>query len=348
VTEVTPDPARLEAQTIKPIETRYAGYRFRSRLEARWAVFFDRLSIEWRYEPEGFQMSTGVKYLPDFYLPVQDLWVEVKAVMSHSDLVKILRAARELPIREPASLGPRLVILAGIPGPDEYERAGLRSGVAMHSTLSVLDDYIVWGRSFFSPSKWLVPFDRPIHWFPNWSESGLNEATSEKYRGEMTRQASTRLIEADAATLEAYEAARHARFEYGESGAPTRLDAVRRRPLALVDKPPVRRRRKGAQSKEAVLTTASLRKVWPALREAFFKVYPQAMDAFAPVSDVGFRYGKVTLFTYDDPDQIEGAPWFEALQETFRNATKSQVRVVCIASQHVKATEERPRVALGE
>jgi hypothetical protein len=28
---------------IKAIETSYKGYRFRSRLEARWAVFFDAL-----------------------------------------------------------------------------------------------------------------------------------------------------------------------------------------------------------------------------------------------------------------------------------------------------------------
>ena len=36
---------------IKPIETIYKGYRFRSRLEARWAVFFDALGIEYEYEP---------------------------------------------------------------------------------------------------------------------------------------------------------------------------------------------------------------------------------------------------------------------------------------------------------
>lgn len=38
---------------IKPIETVYKGYRFRSRLEARWAVFFDAQGIEWEYEPEN-------------------------------------------------------------------------------------------------------------------------------------------------------------------------------------------------------------------------------------------------------------------------------------------------------
>jgi hypothetical protein len=51
----------------KPLDTRYKGYRFRSRLEARWAVFFDALNIEYLYEPEGFQLKAG-RYLPDFQL----------------------------------------------------------------------------------------------------------------------------------------------------------------------------------------------------------------------------------------------------------------------------------------
>ena len=32
---------------IKAIETSYKGYLFRSRLEARWAVFFDALGLVW-------------------------------------------------------------------------------------------------------------------------------------------------------------------------------------------------------------------------------------------------------------------------------------------------------------
>lgn len=51
---------------IKPIETIYKGYRFRSRLEARWAVFFDALKMPWEYEPEGFHLPSGANYLPDF------------------------------------------------------------------------------------------------------------------------------------------------------------------------------------------------------------------------------------------------------------------------------------------
>ena len=36
---------------IRAIETSYDGYRFRSRLEARWAVFFNEAGIEYQYEP---------------------------------------------------------------------------------------------------------------------------------------------------------------------------------------------------------------------------------------------------------------------------------------------------------
>lgn len=77
---------------IKAIETRYKGYRFRSRLEARWAVFFDALGLKWEYEPEGFELPGGFRYLPDF--KVRDVfggwsWVEVKGVEpSPEDLAK--------------------------------------------------------------------------------------------------------------------------------------------------------------------------------------------------------------------------------------------------------------------
>jgi hypothetical protein len=63
--------------TIQSIETLYKGYRFRSRLEARWAVFFDALGLQWEYEPEGFELPGG-RYLPDFFLRGLDTYVEVK------------------------------------------------------------------------------------------------------------------------------------------------------------------------------------------------------------------------------------------------------------------------------
>lgn len=51
---------------IKPITTHYKGYKFRSRLEARWAVFFDALKFKWVYESEGYDLGILGWYLPDF------------------------------------------------------------------------------------------------------------------------------------------------------------------------------------------------------------------------------------------------------------------------------------------
>ena len=80
---------------ITAIPTEYKGYRFRSRLEARWAVFFDACGVKWEYEPEGFALPNGQFYLPDFLLhgcdgrSPEDLYVEVKGKMTESDAEKI-------------------------------------------------------------------------------------------------------------------------------------------------------------------------------------------------------------------------------------------------------------------
>jgi hypothetical protein len=67
---------------VKPIETRYGGHLFRSRLEARWAAFLDLVGFEWVYEPIDAHW-----YIPDFALlgdgPVG---VEVKPAVSLDEL----------------------------------------------------------------------------------------------------------------------------------------------------------------------------------------------------------------------------------------------------------------------
>lgn len=76
-------------EAIKPIETLYKGFRCRSRAEARWMVFLDAANIPYVYEGEGYVLPDGTKYLPDFYLPDQDCFLEVKGIMTQEDENKI-------------------------------------------------------------------------------------------------------------------------------------------------------------------------------------------------------------------------------------------------------------------
>lgn len=97
---------------LRPIPTRYNGYNFRSRLEARWAVVFDRLRIPYEYEAQGFKTEHGY-YLPDFYLPTLNRLVEIKP-QAHTNTElqhAILKSMRQLfSLRLPAML------IEGTPG----------------------------------------------------------------------------------------------------------------------------------------------------------------------------------------------------------------------------------------
>jgi hypothetical protein len=73
---------------IRNIPTRYKKVLYRSRLEARWAVFFDELGIKHIYEHEGFNLANGEYYLPDFYLPYYGIYCEVKPTLSELELNK--------------------------------------------------------------------------------------------------------------------------------------------------------------------------------------------------------------------------------------------------------------------
>lgn len=103
---------------MKAIETKYKGYRFRSRLEARWAVFFDALGMDWEYEPEGFDLGDAGWYLPDFWVPLDHrkshpgagYWCEIKAT-SPTAQEKI--KAKHLAIQS----GHNTIILCGHPFP---------------------------------------------------------------------------------------------------------------------------------------------------------------------------------------------------------------------------------------
>ena len=70
---------------MRVIETWFNGTRFRSRTEARWAVFFSASGIRYEYEKEGYDLGGGVWYLPDFWLPDLNRWFEVKGKSPSKD-----------------------------------------------------------------------------------------------------------------------------------------------------------------------------------------------------------------------------------------------------------------------
>lgn len=59
----------------------YKGIVFHSKLEARWAIIFDTLGLDWVYEPGIYKREWGdelIEYKPDFYFPKYRIYAEVK------------------------------------------------------------------------------------------------------------------------------------------------------------------------------------------------------------------------------------------------------------------------------
>ena len=86
---------------LKSLPTYYKGITFRSRLEARWAMVLDRRGVQWEYEPEAFEICghhfgdphnpDTFAYLPDFYLPQYDSFLEVKGKLDEAEYWRLMR-----------------------------------------------------------------------------------------------------------------------------------------------------------------------------------------------------------------------------------------------------------------
>ena len=205
-TQTHPDGA-----AIAPIPTRYAGCHFRSRLEARWAVTFDHLGIEWEYEPQGFMVTDRLNfvvntgdpepdpwpYLPDFWLPGLGLWAEVKGKLDGGDAMEFLTETASLS----SQTGSDVLLLGPIPKP--VRRSAWPLKFHMAETLLV---YRGWA---------LGMWDQPaMEWpIPIASDHGdLDLERLDSLTDGWAEQLDPRMIDA-------YTAGRSARFEHGESGA---------------------------------------------------------------------------------------------------------------------------------
>lgn len=174
--------------TIQAIQTRYAGCYFRSRLEARWAVFFDAMRIRWQYEPQGILVSKRLEpwsddpprpYLPDFLLPDLALWVEVKGHLTPDELWTILNDAASLssndgsgchdqggldlllagpiprldmPPRAPVRLHLHKGMLVAYPW-EEGDRGDGKGGCGSHTGFDVASDS---GETLNEPHRWIL------------------------------------------------------------------------------------------------------------------------------------------------------------------------------------------------
>lgn len=164
----------MERAMISPIPTRYKGYHFRSRLEARWAVFFDGVGTGWEYEAEGYALGAGNSYLPDFkllgYERDMDYGPELFAECKPEAYNK---TQLEKPENFSRCSGAKVIILAGPP-----------------------PEPAMWHRSYL------------ILGVSRWDDFALQEFRSHSTSG---------LVPVDQ-LMGALQAARSARFEFGDSG----------------------------------------------------------------------------------------------------------------------------------
>jgi hypothetical protein len=100
---------------MKAVETIHKSITYRSRLEARWAAFFENIGFRHIYEPEGFEHE-GKRYLPDFWIDELDGYLEVKQHNAGEDEIKRVREWQ----RDMAASGMRLFSVFGEPNPDKF------------------------------------------------------------------------------------------------------------------------------------------------------------------------------------------------------------------------------------
>lgn len=100
-----------------PMDTIYDGFHFRSRLEARWAVFFNAMGWKYDYEVECLLLTSG-PYMPDFYFPELNIWAEVKPdVLSKTELGRCIEVSEKM---NSNSIGVDVILLEGKPSKSTY------------------------------------------------------------------------------------------------------------------------------------------------------------------------------------------------------------------------------------
>lgn len=195
---------------IRPIETHYAGCRFRSRLEARYAVFFDTLGVKWEYEREGYEVEDRLGlndvdtwyYLPDFWLPEYELHVEVKGSFKPEEFRRFLSAAAYLSSPDGGCGGGNDTLILG---PLPNTSVGFSYPMRLHLHKGDLRGYKFVGSR--QPLRCIRPWRDIAN---DYGELRIEQSGQELLNGISTYPTPD--------FWQAYRAARSARFEHGEKG----------------------------------------------------------------------------------------------------------------------------------
>lgn len=133
----------------KAIETDYAGIKFRSRIEARWAIFYESIGVDWHYEPEGFEFKHG-RYLPDFFINDIDSWIEIKGAHPTDRETQLAWDLAEFTKKKV------YVFYGAIPWPPSDFRSTSESAFALYPTepVRMIDGSITHAPSFDSWYRW--------------------------------------------------------------------------------------------------------------------------------------------------------------------------------------------------
>lgn len=176
---------------MKAIETRFDDRRFRSRTEARWAVFFKALGWGYQYEKEGVVLPSG-PYLPDFWLPEIESWLEVKGAEPTANEIQLCEELAK-------ASGKRVLLAVGEPGAKGgilYFGRQLAEGQSFNDRFAF--EYDRRDEDVF----WLAALDGHAHYLLGPGKSSNHD----RYPGRYGKIAG------------AYKAAASARFEHGENG----------------------------------------------------------------------------------------------------------------------------------
>ena len=127
------------------------GVKFRTELDARWSIFLDELGIYWHYEQVSFEFENGLHYLPDFWLPMVQMWAEVSPTgltKYHARKANMLARATGYPVLR----------FTGLPDYREYNTDDSDNRDCGY-VIGNVHDYYYDERRFFACGCWDSPED---------------------------------------------------------------------------------------------------------------------------------------------------------------------------------------------